>query len=166
MLAEMIANHIRITESASTWREAIRLAALPLLENGFIEERYIASMIESVEQLGPYIVIAPGFALPHARADCGVIRTGVSLLKLRRSIEFPDSKEVSLLVVLAANDAGVHVDLIGDMTDILTAEGALERLQAANTKEEILSCLKSGGECDGDKFLTAACSAEQTRRQV
>ena len=145
VLSEMLANHIRIEDGVPSWRDAIRLAALPLLQNGFIEERYIAGMIESVEQIGPYIVIAPGFALPHARAESGVIRTGVSMLKLRKSVPFPEDKDVSILVVLAANDAGAHVDLIGDMTDVLTTDGILDRMFAADTEEEMMSCLKDGG---------------------
>ena len=142
MLAEMLTNHIRIEESASTWQQAIRRASLPLLQNGFIKESYISSMIENVEKLGPYIVIMPGFAMPHSKTEDGVVRTGVSLLKLRKSVLFPDDKEVSLLMVLAADGANTHVDMIGDLLDVLTEGDALQRLFAANDEAEILSCLK------------------------
>jgi PTS system mannitol-specific IIA component/PTS system ascorbate-specific IIA component len=142
MLAEMLTNHIRIEESVPTWQQAIHLAALPLLQNGFITENYITSMIENVEKLGPYIVIMPGFAMPHSKTEDGVISAGVSLLKLRKSVLFPEDNEVSLLMVLAADGANAHVDMIGDLLDVLTEGDALQRLFHANDEAEILSCLK------------------------
>ncbi|MDD3404207.1 MAG: PTS sugar transporter subunit IIA, partial [Hespellia sp.] len=58
---------IRFEEEMSDWKEAIRLVAQPLLENGCIEERYIDAMIRNVIENGPYIIIMPGLAMPHAR---------------------------------------------------------------------------------------------------
>ena len=53
-----------------------------MVKNGTIEERYIDGMIETVKNLGPYIVIAPGVALPHARPEDGVIEPSMSLVTL------------------------------------------------------------------------------------
>ncbi len=58
---------LQLTDSADDWKSAVRLAAKPLLNYEYIEPSYVEAMIKSVEQLGPYIVIAPKVALPHAR---------------------------------------------------------------------------------------------------
>ena len=49
--------HIQIRESITEWRDAIRLAAQPLLEDQFIEKRYVERMIRAVEEFGNYMVI-------------------------------------------------------------------------------------------------------------
>ena len=50
---------IVIKEKVSTWSEAIEIAAQPLLDNHSINNNYVSAMIESVNEMGPYIVIAP-----------------------------------------------------------------------------------------------------------
>ncbi|MDU5922854.1 MAG: PTS sugar transporter subunit IIA, partial [Finegoldia magna] len=49
---------IRIEDHANDWKDAIRIAAKSLLDNGYINEQYVADMIKSVEDAGPYIVLA------------------------------------------------------------------------------------------------------------
>jgi PTS system mannitol-specific IIA component/PTS system ascorbate-specific IIA component len=142
LLKKMLYGRVRTAEQVDTWQEAIRLAAEPLLQDGSIEERYISAMIKSVDELGPYIVLIPGFAMPHARSENGVIRTSVSLLKLHKGVLFPNDKEVSLLVVLAVANANDHVDLVGDVACLLEQEELLKRLFSAKTDTEIYTYLK------------------------
>ena len=52
---------------ADDWRGAVRLAGDALVASGVTTDEYTQEMIETVETLGPYIVIAPGFALAHSR---------------------------------------------------------------------------------------------------
>lgn len=140
MLKNLLEDRINIENSAATWQEAVKMAAAPLLRDQFIEERYIDSIIHNVEINGPYIIIMPGFALPHSRPENGVIKTGLSMLKLHTAVSFPEENEASLLVVLAANDANSHLDLIAELTEVLMDDEAMERLFSANSKEEILAC--------------------------
>ena len=62
--------HIQLDVECVTWQEAVRLSALPLLEYGYIEERYINAMIHNIEENGPYIVLSDGFAVPHEGLRC------------------------------------------------------------------------------------------------
>ncbi|MBA5770249.1 PTS sugar transporter subunit IIA, partial [Escherichia coli] len=57
---------ITFKESVADWREAILVASKSLQQEGYISRNYQHAMIENIEKLGPYIVIAPGIALPHA----------------------------------------------------------------------------------------------------
>ena len=50
---------------ATDWKDAIRLAGKGLVAAGFTTDAYTDQMIETVEKMGPYIVIAPG--LPRSR---------------------------------------------------------------------------------------------------
>jgi mannitol PTS system EIIA component len=141
MLREMLENNIRVVDEVSSWEEAIKIAAAPLKENGFIKEEYISSMLENVVNNGPYIVIMPGLAIPHSRPEHGVLKTGMSLLKLSKSVNFPEEKEVQLIIVLAANDSDVHMELIAELTNLLLEDEAVEKLFSSKSKEEVLQCI-------------------------
>jgi mannitol/fructose-specific phosphotransferase system IIA component (Ntr-type) len=146
-LQDFLKEHIQVVQEIPqgqeipNWQEAIRFAANPLIKNGFIEERYIASMIKNVEDNGPYMIIVPGFAMPHSRREDGVLKTGLALLKVHNGVMFPENNEVFLIAVLAANDNNLHIDLISNLTEILGDDDKMSRLFAAKNKEEILDCI-------------------------
>jgi PTS system mannitol-specific IIA component len=141
MLREMLENNINVVDEVSCWQEAIKVAAVPLKKKGFIKEEYISAMIENVVKNGPYIVIMPGLAIPHSRPEHGVLKTGVSLLKLSKGVKFPEDKEVELIIVLAANDSNTHIQLISGLTNLLMEDEAMEKLFLAKSKEEVLQCI-------------------------
>ncbi len=87
---------------ATTWQAAIRLAAKPLLANNYITEAYCQQMIDKIETFGPYVILAPGVAMPHALPEHGIIQSGLSLLYLENPISFtPEKSPVSFIIVLA-----------------------------------------------------------------
>lgn len=51
---------------ADDWRAAVRAAGALLVEACDCPPAYTDAMIATVKAHGPYIVITPGFALPHA----------------------------------------------------------------------------------------------------
>jgi len=141
MLREMLENNINVVDEVSCWQEAIKVAAAPLKEKGFIKEEYISAMLENVVKNGPYIVIMPGLAIPHSRPEHGVLKTGISLLKLLKSVKFPEDKDVELIIVLAANDSDMHMQLISGLTNLLMEDESMEKLFLAKSKEEVLECI-------------------------
>lgn len=62
---------VNLHGEAYDWRAALNLAGGLLEEAGKITPGYTAAMVQSVEDHGPYIVVAPGFALAHARPGGG-----------------------------------------------------------------------------------------------
>ncbi len=58
---------IIVKEQVNDWTEAITIASRPFYGKGkTIEQGYVQAMIDSVNELGPYIVIAPEIAIAHA----------------------------------------------------------------------------------------------------
>jgi len=66
---------IRVGVTAGDWRQAIRQAGQLLVDDGRITAAYVDAMIRSVETLGPYMVLMPGFALAHAAPSAAVKST-------------------------------------------------------------------------------------------
>ncbi|MRG84945.1 BglG family transcription antiterminator [Salinibacillus xinjiangensis] len=143
-LTELIkADMIQIQKSVRDWKEAITLAAQPLLQNGFITKHYIEAMIKNVEQFGPYIVIAPKFAIPHAKPEDGVRKLGMSLLRLDEQVSFSkDSKhDVHFLVVLAAMDNETHLKALSQLTQLFSNSEEVKKLKKATSTKEMLKMI-------------------------
>ena len=145
---------IQQADSVSTWQDAVGLAAQPLLANGYIEESYIQAMIASIMETGPYIVLAPKVAVPHASPDAGVHQLGISLLQVKEPVDFSedhdDDKKVQLIFVLAAVDSTAHLRALQELALILDDEEAIDSLIAASDPREILAIIdkiiEEGGE--------------------
>ncbi|MEM4005958.1 MAG: PTS sugar transporter subunit IIA, partial [Desulfurococcaceae archaeon] len=71
---------VQIVQSVSNWIEATKLSGILLLKDGCIEEGYIERMVETCRELGPYIAIMPGLAIPHARPEDGAKKLCFSAL--------------------------------------------------------------------------------------
>ena len=142
MLHELItADKIQLADSVSNWEEAISLVAKPLVDQQIIKPSYIDAIIDNVKTLGPYIVIGPEIAIPHARPDCGVNQVGMSLLKLEKPVDFAEdgSKPVTLLICIAAIDNSTHLTALSQLTKILSDKEAFEQLKSVNSIEEVVS---------------------------
>jgi len=73
---------IRVGVEAADWRAAVTAAGDVLVSSGATAPAYTGEMIAAIEQMGSYMVIAPGIALPHARPSPAVLRVGLSVVAL------------------------------------------------------------------------------------
>lgn len=98
---------VRVGADCDDWREAIRVAARPLLERGAIEERYVERMVAAVEDFGPYMVLTPRTAYVHAGMADGARENCASVLVLSHDVPFGPrgEKPVRCVVVLGIHDA-------------------------------------------------------------
>ncbi|MCD4838345.1 BglG family transcription antiterminator [Neobacillus sedimentimangrovi] len=140
MLNELLTiDKIQFADKTESWEEAIRMAAKPLVADQSIQTSYVEAMIENVKEMGPYIVIAPGIALPHARPDAGVNKLGMSFLRLKESCSFSDKPDhqVHLFFVLAAVDNETHLKALSQLSNMLSDGTTLEKLKTAQTAGEV-----------------------------
>ncbi|AXU50817.1 BglG family transcription antiterminator [Clostridioides difficile] len=122
MLKELInAERVNIIKSVRDWKEAIKIASKPLLEDNSIEELYIENMIKSVEKYGPYIVLADRFALPHASSKEGVNKLAMSLLIVEDEVDLL-GKLVNIFMVLAAVDNTTHIRALASLSEMMYEE--------------------------------------------
>lgn len=114
-----------------------------LLANGTIEPSYVAALYRSHEELGPYYVLGPGLAMPHARPEDGVNRLGLALTVLKEGVNFGSegNDPVRLLVTLAASDSNSHVETIAQLAELFMNEEDVAAIMAATSKDDILRIL-------------------------
>ncbi|MBK4118628.1 PTS sugar transporter subunit IIA [Pluralibacter gergoviae] len=130
---------IRVQESAQSWQQALAICAAPLLESNTIRPEYLTAIVNEHNRLGPYYVLAPGLAMPHARPEEGALGLGLSLLKLHRGVRFgsEENDPVDLVVMLAAPDRHSHIELISALAAFFSSDEDMRLLHQARTAEEI-----------------------------
>lgn len=136
-------NSISLQQKASTWEEAIKLSTDLLVSSGAIEERYYTDIINNTHKYGPYYVIAPEVAMPHARPESGVIKNSFSLVTLKEPVCFGEEVgDVSILITLAAVSADDHNEFgIVQVANLFEDEENIEKIKNATTNEEILNLI-------------------------
>jgi PTS system ascorbate-specific IIA component len=136
---------IRIGESAADWRAAVRLAGDALVASGATTPAYTDEMVATVEQLGPYIVIAPGIALAHSRPSPAVLRAGISLVTLLQPVAFGhrENDPVRLVIGLAAVDEEGHITALSTLAELLSDETRREGLMRATGAAEVAQMVRS-----------------------
>lgn len=134
-------NSIRVSAVALDREHAITLSGELLVSSGRVTPDYILEMIEVLETHGPYFVIAPGVALAHSRPAESVISTGLSLLTLAEPIEFGNSANdpVRLLIGMSAIDHDSHLEMLKQLAEMLSSEETVNSLLNATDSEQIRS---------------------------
>lgn len=130
---------IQCRKSVTSWQEALALCARPLLQADIISPEYVTAIVQQHQRLGPYYVLAPGLAMPHARPEEGAKELGLSLLKLQEGVFFgsEDGDPVDLIIMLAAPDKHSHIELIAALAELFTSEDDMAELHQATTVQEI-----------------------------
>lgn len=132
---------IRCGVRAASWQEAVAVTGDALRATGCVEDRYTNAMRDLVEESGPYMVIAPGIALLHARPTDGVRTAGLAVVTLADAVEFGHSTNdpVWLLIGLAANDDRTHVAALAQLATVLEDPNAIVLLRRARTPDDVLA---------------------------
>lgn len=144
LLAMLPSEAVRLNVSCESWQEAVRQSAQYLLRNGCIEERYISSMIENVEKNGPYILVAPGFALPHEALNAGAKKVGMSLIRLAEPVVFgkPEFDPVEWVCCLSAINKETHLKAMFHLVNLFHNQKFRDEIRDAGSGEEVYNAIK------------------------
>jgi mannitol/fructose-specific phosphotransferase system IIA component (Ntr-type) len=135
---------IQFKDEVRDWEEAVVESSKPLLDNGFVKQSYIDAMIECIKEYGPYVVIAPNLALPHARPETGSVKVGFSIMKLKKAVAFSEAEDhqVRLLIALSCVDADMHMKMLQGIVEVLSDSSKFEAILNATSKDEMLELFK------------------------
>lgn len=140
-------NSVKLNQSAATWQEAIKIAVNPLIQSGAVEARYYDTIIKCVNEMGPYIILAPGLAMPHARPEDGVKRTAFSLVTLAEPIYFDGEDDpVDVLIALAGSDSDQHMQGLMEITQVLDDPDSetgvdLDKIRRCKTADDVYAVI-------------------------
>lgn len=144
---------IKLKQHAADWKEAIFVATAPLIKSGAVTATYPEEIVASTENFGPYYILMPGMAMPHARPEDGVNQDAFSLVVLDRPVTFSDGKEVTVLITLAATSSEIHTGIaIPQIVALFELPNIIERLEHATTAEEVLKMID---EADTSAYISS-----------
>lgn len=133
----------RVGVPVDGWEDAVEAAAGLLVDAGAVAEEYVAACVAMVSEHGPYMVVAPGIALAHARPENGARSLGLAVAVLATPVEFghPDNDPVDLVFAFGSPDSDQHVEMLAALAGGLS--GVLpERLRAATDDDEAAALLR------------------------
>ena len=136
---------IVIAAHAADWRAAVTLAADALAASGAAKPEYALEMIRMIEEHGPYVVIAPGLALAHARPGPEVLADGLSIVTLAEPVRFghPHNDPVNVVLGLAIVSADEHLAAVAALANVFNDSSAIAELAAATTAEEVQAIMSA-----------------------
>lgn len=133
---------IKFDAHVENWRDAVQQAGGILVKRGFAGSSYPGRIISVIEQFGPYMVVAPGIALVHARPGDRneAKKNGLALMTVPEGVNFGSAHNdpVYLVIALIATTAEDHLTLVSEIANALDVDGALNRTLAAETAEALL----------------------------
>ena len=137
----LLIDSIELKIEVSSWEEAIEKAGNILYEKGYVYHDYIDQMKETIKKYGSYIVVSPNFALPHAQKELA-IKTGMSLITLKKPVLFPGDIPVSTLLAFSATTEKSYVEALYQFLEMVNSHNFVEKAGLASTPQEIFSLIK------------------------
>ncbi|MBN9644928.1 PTS sugar transporter subunit IIA [Corynebacterium mendelii] len=130
---------------AADFKEAIRIVGSLYEKEGIATSDYAQAMIDAVGEFGPYMVLMPGLAMPHAKSGAGVNRRGCAVVTLSTPVEFGHEKNdpVDVLVSFAAGEKKAHMEMIQSLANALSDAELIEAIRNAETDEELAALFES-----------------------
>ena len=140
----LTASEIQLFDSVSNWQKSIQLVCQPLIKNGCITAQYQEAIITTTVNIGPYYVLGPHIAMPHARPEDGVNHNALSLLIVRNGVNFNNEENdpVKLVLLLAAQDSDQHIQLITSISEFFCCEDDINSVITAKNTSQIIEILK------------------------
>ncbi len=134
--------HYAFAKSFDSWEDAITASLQPLVNDNTVEPVYVKAVINCVHEYGPYIVIAPNVAMPHATENAdGVNGTAISFMRVAEPVEFDkddSSKNARLFFALASTDSDKHMENISKLSEILMNEELVAQLLEVQSVDDLI----------------------------
>lgn len=131
---------ISLQYTASDWQDAVREAVRLLEQVGAVTENYYHGILKNHADNGPYYVVVPSFAMPHAAPECGALENGFSLVTLKTPVSFGHEEHdpVAVVLCIAAKDRqSLNEEMIVQIMNMLDYEPGMEKLRAAQTFDDL-----------------------------
>ena len=136
---------IKLNVEAENWEEAIEKGADELLKDNVITKSYIEAMKKAVKDMGAYFVVTKNVALPHAKAEEGILKTGFGLVTLKDPVEFGnvDNDPVKYIFCLAIKSSNEHIEILKELSELLEDKEFFRLLDSEKDEGKIYTYLKN-----------------------
>lgn len=148
----LVKEDIHLNEQAPNKTEAIKKVAAALTSAGFVEEGYVDGMLEREDQAATYLGI--GLAIPHGTTKTRhlVKKTGVQVFCFPNGVEWGDDGEKAYIAIGIAASSDEHLELLRQLTHVLSADGVEERIKNIKSADEAIAILTGKPSIEDSQF--------------
>lgn len=111
--------HIKLNMHAKNWQEVIIAGGKILYEDGCIELPYIDDMLEMGVAYSDYFTLSDGVAIPHAKNEENIKKTGIVLITLDKPVAFFNGKEVDTFFIFSIFKGYEYLNAISNLVDLI-----------------------------------------------
>jgi len=97
-------DRVTLTQDAFRWTEAVRFAGKTLIECGSIDRKYVDNIISQLRFYGPYMFVAKGLLLAHAKPEDGANQLDVAMTVFKKPVRFSEFYEAKIIITLSMKD--------------------------------------------------------------
>lgn len=154
----LVKENIHLNEQATNKTEAIKKIATALTNAEFVEQGYVDGMLERESQAATYLGI--GLAIPHGTTKTRhlVKKTGVQVFCFPNGVEWGDDGEKAYLAIGIAASSDEHLELLRQLTHVLSADGVEERIKEIKTADEAIAILTGKTSAEDSQFVVDSSS--------
>lgn len=145
-LADHLHQRIQFSGRQLSWRQAIRRAAQPLVDEGIISHHYSSQIIKNIEKSGVTTYLTPEVLLLHAAPPAEVVSGALALLKMKRPLDFgrfADNLSPLLIVILVPSHDLSHIAILDAFNQLIGNESALSTLLNASSLSTVQTCVET-----------------------
>ena len=108
-----------LLKAPADWKEIVRQGCRLMEEDSVVAAGFYPELIRQTEKLGPYMVLADGFALPHLVSATLVYEAGFALMISPQPVDFL-GEPVKAFLIMATPDSTAHVSFLANIADTLS----------------------------------------------
>jgi transcriptional antiterminator len=133
--------NIQTNVHVESWEDAIALAGSILVDTHCTKSTYIKELIEAFRLYGSYMIIKENIAIPHAKNENNIFKTGMSLIILDKSVITPFNKTIQVILAFSSFDETEHLDALYEFSNLIQNEEFINLLLTAKESSEVYALI-------------------------
>lgn len=135
-------NMIIINSDISSWEDAISTSGEILVDNNFTDVSYTEDMIENIKKNGLYSILSNNIAIPHAKNNDNVFKTGISLIVFKNPVIFPGNIPIDIIFAFSSYDGKEHLPLLTEFIELLKKTDFIKTIKSLNSSKKVIKFIQ------------------------
>lgn len=163
-MLQLFVQDIHLAAQARDKQQAIHLVANALVQAGCVADGYVNGMLARELQTSTYI--GNGIAIPHGTTDTRdqVLKTGIQVFQFPAGIQWGD--EMAYLVIGIAARSDEHLELLRQLTHVLSDDSLAEQVKSATSAETLCALLQGKAKVASLRFDESLLSLDVPARDL
>lgn len=130
-------NNILLNVESESKNEAIRRVGNLLVQNGYVDDKYIEGMIKRNEDISTYI--GNGVAIPHGMNEYVkyIRHSGIVIAQYRDGVDFGEGNTAYLVIGIAGKNDD-HMNILSKIAIVCQYDKNVKKLVKSDDKKEII----------------------------